>query len=194
MPAVPLTFAQQAGFLPGTPANSNFDPGNRCRSGPCHTANRQLALLDFAVGLRLGNQTPDSLQRYRLSHELFPALPLEEVRSGLVVTAEWLADHINLCQPFDGGHGIPPGNDETQRISMLDRKRLSIHSIGKQPFTPTSVVHAQATLETNWFVTQIKFASVGASKPYLFPPRLNSCPVQNLRERHPRPLGCANSS
>jgi len=33
--------------LPGTTANSDFDPGDRCRSGPCDTANRQLALLDL---------------------------------------------------------------------------------------------------------------------------------------------------
>lgn len=47
--------------MPGTVANSDFDSRDRRGTGPCDTANRQLALLDFAVGLRLSDQTPHAL-------------------------------------------------------------------------------------------------------------------------------------
>src|ERR1700756_2940974 len=181
-------------MLPGTTANSDFNPGDMRRSGPCDTANRQVALLNFAVGLRLGDQTPHALQRYRLSHYLFAPLPLKEVCFGLVMTTEQLTAHLNLGEPFDGCHGIPPRNDDSQRIAMLNRERLPVHGVGKQRLRPPSVVHAQAALEANWFATRIKFAAVSASKYYLSRIPLNTCPVQNLREWHPRPFGCANGS
>src|SRR4029077_19102625 len=140
-------------------------------------ANRQLALFDFAVGLRLGDQTPHALQRYGLSHYLFAPLPLENVLFGLVVSTERPTGHFNFREPFDGCHGIPPGNDESQRITMLDREGLPVHGVGKQRFRPMSVVYAQATLEMNWFATRIKFAAVSASKHYLSRARFNPCPV-----------------
>src|SRR4029077_2997767 len=159
-------------------ANSDFDPGDRCCSGPCDTANRQLALLDFAVGLRLGDQTPHALQRYRLSHYLFATLPLEKVRFGLIVTTEQLTDRLNLREPFDGCHGVPPGNDDPQRIAVHDRERLSVHRVGKQHLRRLSVLDPQAALEADRFATCIKFAAVSAPKHYLTRTRFNICPVE----------------
>ena len=77
---------------------------------------------------------------------------------------------------------------------MLDREHLSIHCVGKQCLRPQGVTHAQATLEANWFATRINLAAISASKHYLSRARFNTCPVQNLREWHPRPFGCANRS
>src|SRR5262249_34588157 len=154
-------------FLPGTTANSDFNPGDRCRPGPGDTTNGQLSVVDLALGLRLGDQSPHSLQRYRLSHDLSFALPLEEVCSGLVMTIERLADHLNLRKPFDRRHGIPPWNDKPQRIPMLDRKYLSVHRVGKQRLGSLGIIYAQAALEANWFAVRIKIAAVSSSKHYL---------------------------
>src|SRR5262245_2488441 len=110
------------------------------------------------------------------------------------MTTEAPTNHINLGEPFDGRHCIPPVHDDAQRIAMLDRERLPVHAAGQQRFRPPSLVHAQTTLEANWFATRIKFAAVSASKHYLSRAPLNACPVQNLHEWHARPFGCANGS
>src|SRR5215831_10386235 len=100
------------------------------------------------------------------------------------MTTEPATDHINLREPFHGCHGIPPGNDDPQRIAMQDRERLPIHSVGKQRRSSLSAVHAQATLEANRFASRIKCAAVSTSKHYLGRARFNACPVHNLREWH----------
>src|SRR5215469_13905655 len=130
------------GIQPQTTADADFDPSDRCRSGPCDTTNRHLARLDFCVRLRLGDYAPYSLQRQRLSHDSPVALPLKKVSPGLVMPPKRLADDIDLGKPFHRRHRIPTGNDKPQRVTMLNWERLSIHGIGEQRLRPASVFHA----------------------------------------------------
>src|SRR5262249_928877 len=119
---------------------------------------------------------------------------LVKVCFGLVMTTEGLFDHINLRKPFDGSHGVPPGNNDPQRIAMHDRERLSVHRVGKQHIRRLSVLDGQATLEANRFVACIKFAAVSAPKHYFTRTRFNTCTVENLSEWHARPFGRAYGS
>ena len=157
--------------MPGTTANADFDSGNRCCTGPGDTANGQLALLDFALGLRLGDQASHALQRYELSDQLSTTLPLVKVCLGLVMTTKPIADHTNLRKPFDRCHGIPSRNDGTQWVAMYDQERLAVHGVGKQRPRPMGgVVQAQTSLKANWFTTHIKFAAVGTAELLLSHP------------------------
>src|SRR5689334_2803900 len=110
------------------------------------------------------------------------------------MTTEWLFDHFNLRKPFDGCHGVPPGNNDPQRIAVHDRERLSVHGVGKQYFRRPNVPDAQAALEANRFAICFKFSTVSATKHYLIRTRSNICPVENLCEWYARPFGCAYGS
>src|SRR5205807_9070119 len=132
LPAVPAAVADQPALLPGPAVDAHLDPSDPSRARPGHPANGQVARLEAVGRPRLGDQGTDPLQRRRLAHHLPVAFVLEEVRVALIVAREALADHLDAGEPFYRADRIPAGNDDPQRIAVLDGQWLTVHRVGEQ--------------------------------------------------------------
>jgi hypothetical protein len=141
---------------------------------------------------RLGDQRAHLLERHRLTDELPVALPLVDIFFALVVAAEVLFDELDLRQPFDRRDGVPPGDDDSERISVLDRERFAVHGVGQQRLGVPGIVELQAALEADAFRARVHRPAVSPPEEHFPRSGLDAGPIQDLDEGNSRPLGRAH--
>src|SRR5437764_14515687 len=129
LPAVAVAPADEPGVLPIAVTDAYVDALDGSGARPRDTTDRDVTALDLLVRSGLGDQGPDPLERDGVPGDLAVAFPLVEVAAGLELPGERPFDRLDLREPFHPRHRIPAGNDEPQRIAVLDRERLAVHGV-----------------------------------------------------------------
>ena len=149
LPAVAAALADQPGRLPRTVADAHVDAGDRGRAGPRDTADwrgRRRRRRPRRVGSVISDRTRCRRTGSRDGRRRRAATRRRSARSGRTPRSGAPID-LDLGQPLHRRHRVPAGDDQPQRVAVLDRQRVAVHGVGEQRLGAARVVDRQAALE-----------------------------------------------